>query len=82
MIYMYIYIYIYIYVYIYDIHVVLRFFDLRYKVNLTRDSNSRPSYYRSNALPNKLANLTQELPSRVNIYTRSDIEAQKLVPGC
>ena len=32
-----------VYIYIYDIHVVLRFFDLRYKVSLTWDSNPRPS---------------------------------------
>ena len=43
----------------YDIHVVLRFFDSRYKVSLTWDSNPRPSDFRSDALPTELASLTQ-----------------------
>ena len=54
-----IYIYLYIHIYIYDIRVVLRFLDWRYKVSLTWDSNSRPSDFRSDALPTELASLTQ-----------------------
>ena len=46
--------------YIYMIFmVVLRFLDLRYKVSLTWDSNPRPSDFRSDALPTKLASLTR-----------------------
>ena len=39
--------------------VVLRFFDSRYKVSLTWDSNPRPSDFRSDALPTELAILPQ-----------------------
>ena len=46
---------------------MVRLFDSRYKVNLTSDSNPRPSEGQS---------------CTVNVYTRSDIEAHKLVPGC
>ena len=53
---MYIYmLYLYI-LYIYDIHVVLRFFDL--KVSLTLDSNPPPLDFCSDALPTELASLT------------------------
>ena len=41
--------------------VVLRFFDSRYKVSLTWDSNPRPSDFRSDALPTELAILPQIL---------------------
>ena len=65
------------------IHVVLRFFDSRYKISLTWDSNPRPpSDFRSDVPPTELASLTQEWSSTVEIYTRSDIEAHRLVPGC
>ena len=40
--------------------VVLRFFDSRYKVNLTSDLNPRPSDFCSDALSTELASLTQE----------------------
>ena len=57
---LYIFIYKYIYIYIYMIFiVVLRFFDSKYKVSLTWNSNPRPSYFRSDALPTELASLTQ-----------------------
>ena len=36
----------------------------------------------SNTLPTELASLTQGWCSTVDIYTRSDTEAHKLVPGC
>ena len=49
----------YIHIYVYDIHVVLRFFNSRYKVSLTWDSNPRPSDFPSDALPTELASLTQ-----------------------
>ena len=45
----------------------LRFFDWRYKVSLTWDSNARPSDFRSDALPTELA---------------SDTKAHKIVLGC
>ena len=60
-------------------NVVLRFFDSRYKVN---DSNPRPSDFRSDALPTELTSLIQRSSSIVDVYTRSDIEAPKLVSGC
>ena len=49
----------YIHIHVYDIHVVLRFFNSRYKVSLTWDSNPRLSDFRSDALPTELASLTQ-----------------------
>ena len=58
---------------------MLRFFDSRYKVSLAWDSNPRPSDFRSDALPTKLAGLTQGWSSTVDVYMRSDIEAHKLV---
>ena len=39
--------------------VVLRFFDSRYKVSFTWESNPRPSDFRSDALPTELASLTK-----------------------
>ena len=39
--------------------VVLRFFDSRYRVSLTWDSNPRSSNFRSDALPTEVASLTQ-----------------------
>ena len=39
--------------------IVLRFFDSRYKVSLTWDSNPRPLDFRSDAFPTELASLTQ-----------------------
>ena len=35
-------------------NIVLRFFDLRYKVSLMWDSSPRPSDFRSDALPTEL----------------------------
>ena len=65
-----------------DIHVVLRFFDSRYKDSLTWDSNPRLSDFRSDAVPTELASLTQGLSITVDVYTRCEIEAHRLVPGC
>ena len=39
--------------------VVLKFFDWRYKVSLTWDSNQRPSDFGSDALGTELVSLTQ-----------------------
>ena len=55
----YIYIYIYTYIYIMIFNVVLRYFDLRYKVSLTWGSNPQSSDFHSNALPTELVSLTQ-----------------------
>ena len=63
-------------------NVVLRFFDSRYNVSLTWNSNPRPSDFHSDTLPTELASLTQGRSSTVDVYTRSDIEAHKLVPDC
>ena len=63
-------------------NVVLRFFDSRYKVSFTWDLNPGPLHFRSDALPTELASLTQGRSSTVDVYTRSNIEAHKLVPGC
>ena len=40
-------------------NVVLRFFDSRYQVSITWDSNPQTSEFRSDALPTGLASLTQ-----------------------
>ena len=40
-------------------NIVLRFFDLRYKVNLRWDSNPRLSDFRYDALPTEQVSLTQ-----------------------
>ena len=69
-------------IYIYGIYVVLRFFDSRYKVSLTWDLNPRAFHFCSDAVPTELASLKQGWSSTVDVYMRSDIEAQKLVPGC
>ena len=73
-----IYIHIYIYIYIYiKCNVVLRFLDSTDKVNLTWDSNPRPSDFRSDALSTELASLTQgsssaaRVPLEVTLYLPS-----------
>ena len=63
-------------------NVVLRFFVSRYKVSLMWNSNPRPSDFHSDALPTELVSLTQGRSSTVDVYTRSDIEAHKLVLDC
>ena len=63
-------------------NVVIRFFDSIYKVSLTWDSNPRPSDFYSDALPTDLASLKQGCSSTVDVCTRSDMEAHKVVPGC
>ena len=62
-------------------NVVLRFFNLRFKVSLQGKLNPQPSVF-SDALPTELVSLAQELSSTVNVYTRSDTDAHKLVPRC
>ena len=64
------------------LNVVLRFFNSRYKVNLMWDSNPWSPDFDSDALQNELASLTQGGYSIVDVYTRIDIEAHKLVPDC
>ena len=61
---------------------MIRFFDSRYKVSLTWDSDPRPSDFCSDALLTDLASLTQGRSSTVDVYRRSNIEAHKPVPGC
>ena len=64
------------------INFAVRFFDSRNKVNLTWDSKTRHSDFRSKSLVTEPENLAQGRSSTVNVYTRSDIEADKYVPGC
>ena len=51
-------------------------------VCLTWGCNPQPSDFCSDTLPAELGSLAQGWSSTVNVYTRSDIEAHKLVPGC
>ena len=60
---------------------VLRLFNLKYKIRLTRDSNPRSLYFCSYTSSTELANLTQEWSSTVDVYTRGVIKANKLLPG-
>ena len=46
-------------------NVVLRYFDLRYKVSLTWGLNPQSSDFHSDALPTELVSLTQGLSSTV-----------------
>ena len=63
-------------------NVVLRFFVSRYMVSLMWNSKPRPLDFHFDAFPTELVSLTQGRSSTVDLYTRSDIEAHKLVPDC
>ena len=70
----------FIYVYTYTLFTaILKLFGSRYKVSFTRDLTPEP-YIRTETLPTDL--VRQGWCSMVNVYTRIDTEAQKLVPDC